>query len=114
MDIRLTARTDRGHDGLADHAQRRLSYRLGHRSERIAHVSVKLGNTGSRRGSCDVYCVMQVQLRGARAATVVDIGADPHDTIDRAVDRVSRLAEEQLRQADDRHRTTSGAEELLA
>jgi hypothetical protein len=114
MDIRLIARTDLGHAGLADHAQRRLSYRLGHCSERIAHVSVKLGNTGSRRGFRDVYCVMQVQLRGARAATVVDIGGDPHDTIDRAADRVSRLAEETLRQADDRHRTNSSAKEMVA
>lgn len=114
MDIRLIASTDLGHAGLADHAQRRLSYRLAHRRERIAHVSVKLGDTGSRRGFRDVYCVMQVQLRGARAATVVDIGADPLDTIDRTVDRVSRLAEEQLRQADERHQTTSRAKEMVA
>ncbi len=100
MDIRLLNRAIQGDDDLAEHARRRLSFRLMHRSDRIAHVSVKLGSTGSRRGHHDTYCVMCVQLRGAPAATVVDIGADVHDTIDRAADRVSRLAEERLRQAD--------------
>lgn len=114
MDIRLIDRTGQGHDGLADHARRRLSYRLMHRSDRIAHVLVKLGGTGGRRGRQDTYCVMHVQLRGARAATVVDIGADAHDTIDRAADRVSRLTEEQLRLAEGRPRPSSNAKEIAA
>lgn len=102
MDIRLINRTAQHPDELAAHARRRLCFRLMHRSDRIAHVSVKLGDTGSRRGHHDTYCVMCVQLRGAPAATVVDIGPDVHGTIDRAADRVSRLAEEQLRLADGR------------
>lgn len=40
----------------------------------------------------------------------MDIGADPHDTIDRAADRVSRLTEEHLRQIDERLRTPAGAQ----
>jgi len=108
MDIRLIDRTGPGRGGLADHAHRRLSFLLRHCSERIAHVSVRLGDTGSRRGHRDMYCVMQLQLRGARAATVVDIGADAHVTIDRAADRVSRLAGAQLRLADEHCRRPSG------
>jgi hypothetical protein len=103
MDIQFFARTaagQSGDDGVVEHARRRLLFRLRHRSDRVAQVSVRFGTTRSRRGRQDSYCVMQVQLRGAPAATVVDIGADVYDTIDRAADRVGRLAEEQLRDAD--------------
>lgn len=99
MDIRLIDRRGQAHDELAEHARRRLSYRLMHRSDRIGHVLVKLGETGGHRGQRDVYCLMQVQLHNAQSATVVDIGVDPHETIDRAADRVCRLTEEQLRLA---------------
>jgi hypothetical protein len=113
MDIRVIDRMGPGHGGLADHVRRRLSYHLMHRSDHVVHVSVKIGDTGSLRGRHDIYCVMQVQLRGARAASVVDIGADAHATIDRAADRIGRLAEEQLRLADD-HRTATSATERVA
>lgn len=99
MDIRFLAHAAGGqniHEGLADHARRRLQFRLRHRSERLAHVSVRLGNTPRGRGRQETFCVMQIQLRGAPAATVVNIGADAYDTIDRATDRVAQLAEELL------------------
>jgi hypothetical protein len=116
MDIRFFAREaedQSGHDGLVEHALRRLHFRLRHRSDRVAHVSVRFGDTGSRRGRRDSFCVMRVQLRGAPAATVVDIGADAYDTIDRAVDRVGRLADEQLREAD-RRRPWSASSAAMA
>ena len=90
MDIRFVARTADGridHDSLADHARRRLQFRLMRRSDRVAHVSVRIGGPGSYRGRQDTYCVMQVQVRGTPAATVVDIGANAYDTIDRTLDR---------------------------
>ena len=99
MDIRFFARTADGRSGpagLAEHARRRVQQRLRHRSERVAHVWVRFGDTASARGCRDTYCVMQVQLHGAAAATVVDIGADVHGTIDRAADRLGQLVEEQL------------------
>lgn len=117
MDIRFTgaaAQSPGGHDGLVEHARRRLDFRLRHRSERVAHVSVRFGATGSRRGRRDTYCVMRVQLRGAPAATVVDIGADLHDTIDRAADRIGRLADERLREADGKRMPPVGSAAMAA
>lgn len=115
MDIRFLARAKVGqsvHDGVLGHARRRLQFRLGHRSDRVEHVLMRFGDTGSRRGHLDTYCVMRVQLRGAPAATVVDIGADVYDTIDRAADRVGRLAEEQLRDAAGRPPPPARTEEM--
>jgi hypothetical protein len=114
MDIRFIARTAdgrSGHDSLADHARRQLQNRLMHCSDRVAHVSVRIGGTGSRR---DTYCVMQVQVRGAPAGTVVDIGADAWDTIDRTAARVGRLVDEQLRAADGRRLPSRAPEEIAA
>lgn len=102
MQIRFIAQASAGarvFEGLAEHARRRLQFRLRLCSERVAHVSVRFGDTGRGAARQDSYCVMQVQLHGAPAATVVDIGADAYDTIDRAADRVGRLAGEQLRAA---------------
>ncbi len=99
MDIRFFARAADGrigHEGLAEHARRRLQLRLKHLSDRVAHVWVKFGDTAGRLGHRETYCVMQVQLRGAPAATVVDIGTDVHVTIDRAARRVGQLVEAQL------------------
>ncbi|ODV13448.1 MAG: hypothetical protein ABT20_02025 [Rubrivivax sp. SCN 70-15] len=117
MEIRFIAQAGRGRNGdaaLADHARRRLHFRLMHRSDRVAHIAVRLGDTGGRRGRGDTYCVMQVQLRGAPAATVVDIGADAYDTVDRAADRVARLAELQLRGVDAARPPSAGAGAVAA
>lgn len=66
------------------------------RSDHVVHIAVQLGDIGSGRFRQDCYCVMRVQLRGLPAATVVDVGADAHATIDRAVERLGRLTEAQL------------------
>jgi hypothetical protein len=99
---------------LADHARRRLRMRLHRWGERIAHVSVRFGSTVARSARQDAYCVVQVQLRGAPAATVMHIGADAFGAIDRAVDRIGRLAEEQLRVATDAPPPPTGARGLVA
>lgn len=116
MDIRFVSRAASGRsiqEELADHARCRLHVRLRHRSERLAHISVRLGVTRSGRGRQESHCVMQIQPRGAPSATVVDIGEDARDTIDRAADRVAHLVEELLGVADGRRlpssRTLSGA-----
>jgi hypothetical protein len=99
MDIRFQTPGGHGATALADHARRRLKLRLQHRSDQLAYIAVKLGDTGSRRGRSDTYCVVRVQLTGLPAASVVDVGRDAYDTIDRASDRAGRLVEEQLRAA---------------
>lgn len=114
MDIRVIDRTGQGDGGLVDHARWRLSCRLGHRSDHLVFVSVGLGGTASPRGRHDMYCVMHVQPRGARSATVVDIGADALATIDRAAERVCRLTDAHLRLGDGGHRTAASAKEMAA
>jgi hypothetical protein len=45
------------------------------------------------------YCKIQLRLMHTGVATVVDVGKDLYDAIDRAVDRAGRLAMEHLRGA---------------
>lgn len=82
MDIRIHDREAVPQAAVSAHARQRLQCRPAHRSDRVRHVEVRLGSTGNRRSHEDIYCLMQVQLDGAPAATVVDIGADAFDTID--------------------------------
>ncbi|NUZ04618.1 hypothetical protein [Piscinibacter koreensis] len=96
MDIRFHIDASRGAAALAEHARRRLHLRLLHRSDRVAYIAVKVGDTRSRRGHRDTYCAMRVELNGVPPARVVDVGTDAYGTIDRAVDRVGRLVETQL------------------
>jgi len=117
MDIRFIAHGTSGRgvpERLADHARFRLRFRLRHRSERLAHLSVGLGFAGRGPDGQEAYCVMQVQLRDVPAATVVEIGADAYDTIDRATDRVGQLVEEMLSVADGRRPPSARAKEVAA
>lgn len=99
MEIRVHVPRAHAADALADHARRRLLYVLMRRQDRVRRVEVRLGDTRSRRGLQDRYCLIQVQLTDAPAVTVVDGGADLYDVIDRAADRAGRLAGDRLRQA---------------
>jgi len=117
MDIRFVAHAASGqsiHERLADHARRRLQFRLRHRSERLAHISVRLGGTRSGRGRQESYCVMQIQPRDSPAATVVEVGEDAYDNIDRAADRVAQLVEELLSVADGRRPPSARTLEVAA
>ena len=84
---------------LADHARRRLQFVLRNRAEFVRRVVVRLGDTNSRRGHNDMYCLMRVHMSDALSATVVDIGPDIHDAIDRVADRVGRVVAEHFEQA---------------
>ena len=114
MDIRFHTRGPNTVFALVEHARRRLEFRLVHRKDRVSHIAVKLGGTGSRRDHQDTYCVLRVKLRGLPAATVVDVGADDYATIDRAVDRVGRLAEAQLRRNGATQRRSTQLKEMTA
>jgi len=95
---------------LADHARRRLHDVMTHRSEFIQRIVVRLGGTNNRRGHCDMHCLIQVHLSDAFMATVVDIGPDIHDVINRATDRLGRAVAAHLDQAHrDRRKIGSGA-----
>jgi hypothetical protein len=96
MEIRVHAACARA-AALADHARRRLLYVLRSRQHQVEHVEVHLGDTRSRRGLQEGYCKVRLRLVQAGVTTVVDVGKDLHDAIDRAVDRAGRLAMEHLR-----------------
>ena len=84
---------------LADHARRRVHSALMHRGDLIQRIVIRLGGTNGRRDNDDMYCLMQVHLSDALVATVVDIGPDIHDVIDRTTDRVGRVVIAHLDQA---------------
>ena len=96
MEIRVHAACARA-AALADHARRRLLYVLRPRQHQIESVEVRLGDTRSRRGQQEGYCRIQLRLVHAGVTSVVDVGKDLYDAIDRAVDRAGRLALEHLR-----------------
>jgi hypothetical protein len=95
MEIRVHAACARA-AALADHARRRVLYVLRSRQHEVESIDVRVGDTGSRRGRQEGYCRIQLKLVRAGVATVVDIGKDLYDAIDRAVDRAGRLAAERL------------------
>jgi ribosome-associated translation inhibitor RaiA len=95
MEIKVHAACARA-AALADHARRRLQYVLRARQHEVERIDVRMGDTGSRRGQQDGYCKIQVKLVRAGVATVVDIGKDLYEAIDRAVDRAARMAMERL------------------
>lgn len=76
---------------LKDHARRRVDVVLMHRGESIERIVICIGGANGGSDYKDMYCLMQVHLPGALVATVVDIGPDIHDVIDRATDRVDRI-----------------------
>ena len=99
MDIRFQNAAVRADVEAAAHARRCLQARMQHRSDRVDHIDVRLGDAAGRGLDRDSYCIVQVKLHGTPAATVVDVGADVYTAIDRAADRGCRLAEEQIRLA---------------
>jgi hypothetical protein len=99
VDIRFQSATAPADVELAAYARRCLLLRLQHRSDRVVRIEAELVDAAGRVPRRDSYCIVNVKLRGLPAATVVDVGEDVHHAIDRAADRVGRLAEEQLRQA---------------
>jgi len=114
MDIRFENRGADTHFALSEHTRRRLEFRLMHRRDRVAYISVKLDANASRMGHQGSYCLLRVQLRDLPAATVVDLGGDAHAMIDRAVDRVGRLVEAQLNGAGVEKRNSTRMKELAA
>lgn len=114
MDIRFQNRGPDTHLALSEHARRRLEFRLMHRKDDVVHIAVKLGDTGSRRGHQDSYCVLRVQLRDLPAATVAEVGGDAYEMIDSAVNRVGRLVEAQLNGAGAERRNSTRMKEMAA
>ena len=81
---------------LVGHAQRRLRFVLTRHSNRIHHVTVRLGDDNGPRGGVDKFCRIQVQLLDAPAALIEDVGCDLYAVIDRAADRVGRVVVKHL------------------
>jgi len=103
MDIRFQTAKAHTDAELAERARRSLQFGLLHRSSDVDYIEIKLGDAPGRRPHQDSYCIIRVKLHGTPAATVVDIGSDPFSVIDRATDRVCRLAEAQLRRSGSPH-----------
>jgi hypothetical protein len=99
MEIRVQTAGLPSSPAMAAYVRQSLRRRLLQRSDRVDRVEVRLGAPGSRGADHDMYCLMQVHLSGTSAATVIDMGADMHATIERAAERVGRLAGAQLEAA---------------
>ncbi|CAN5910531.1 hypothetical protein BH11PSE8_BH11PSE8_01220 [soil metagenome] len=86
-------------DALSGHAKRRLRFVLARHSDRIARVSMRLGDCNGPRGGMDKFCRVQVHLIDAPVAVIHDIGADLYEVIDRAADRAGRTVVKHLDRA---------------
>lgn len=99
VDIRIQGARGAADVELAAYARSCLMLRLQHRDDRVDRFDIELVDWAGRVPQRDSYCIVRMKLHGLPAATVVDVGADIHLLIDRAVDRARRLADEQVRQA---------------
>lgn len=86
-------------DAISDHAKRRLHFVLARHTDRIARVSMRLGDCNGPRGGVDKFCRVQVYLIDAPVAVIHDVGTDLYEVIDRAADRVGRTVVKHLDRA---------------
>jgi hypothetical protein len=96
MEIRVKAPRDAPGVDLEDEIRQRLLCALASCRDNVERVEVRLGRAVGREVSRDGYCVIQVRLSAGRCATVVHIGGDSYRAAQRAVERASRLANEQF------------------
>jgi putative sigma-54 modulation protein len=81
---------------LNEYVWRRLEFVLTRRNQRIARVTVRLGDANGPRGGIDKYCRIRVHLVAAPAAMVEEVGDDLYAAIDRAAERVGRSVGKRL------------------
>ncbi|MEO8656657.1 MAG: hypothetical protein ABI409_21225 [Ramlibacter sp.] len=99
MKVDIQTRGFRTPAAQGDYVRRRVRYIVGSRSDSIKAVMVRLGGTNGGHGGADMFCLMQVHLAESFIATVVHMGSDIHDVINRAADRLSRVVTAYLAQA---------------
>jgi len=78
------------------HARRRLGFGLTRHADRIARVTMRLGDENGPRGGPDKFCRLQVTLVDAPQVVIRDCGPDLYAVIDRASDRAGRAVAKQL------------------
>lgn len=81
---------------LTHHARRRLGFGLTRHADRIARVTVRLGDENGPRGGPDKFCRLQVTLIDAPQVVIRDCGPDLYAVIDRASYRAGRAVAKQL------------------
>ncbi|MDP3811706.1 HPF/RaiA family ribosome-associated protein [Hydrogenophaga sp. 2FB] len=81
---------------LGGHVRSQLGFVLSHYGDRIRPVSVRIGDEKGSCGGVDMHCRIQFHLLEASDAVVESVGADMYVAIDRAADRVGRLAVKHL------------------
>lgn len=91
MDVEIQFRGFRTSAAQGDYVRRRVRDVMGSRGDSIKAIVVRLGGTNGGRGGADTFCLMQVHLAESFVATVVHMGSDIHDVINRAADRLSRV-----------------------
>jgi ribosomal subunit interface protein len=90
MKIDVRSRGFRVSAGIAAHLERRLGFALDRFGDRIARVSVRLGDENGPRGGEDKSCRLAIELRGAGVLRVQVTDRDLYAAIDRAAHRAQR------------------------
>jgi ribosome hibernation promoting factor len=76
--------------GLRAHVERRVAFALDRYLERVARVSVTLGDVNGPRGGRDKSCGVEVLVRDGRAVRARALDADAYAAIGGAVRRAAR------------------------
>ena len=96
MEILVNASKAAASVDLAHHARYLLGLALERRHADVQRVEVRLGDAAHIEAPRDAFCVIQLQVSGVGASTIVNISRDPHRAIEKAAERAGRLMEELL------------------
>jgi len=96
MQIDIQARDFSLTQALRNHVERRLSFALSTRYDRIKRVLVRLSDINGPRGGNDKCCHLHVVLPGQADVVIADTQSNLYAAIDRAADRASRAVSRKL------------------
>lgn len=76
--------------GLRAHVERRVAFALDRYVERVARVSVRMGDVNGPRGGRDKSCRVEVLVRDGRAVRAAALDADAYAAVGTAIRRAAR------------------------
>jgi len=89
MNININAKKFKLTEALKQYAIKRINFSLGHKSEHIQKIAMRLSDINGPRGGADKRCQLQIKLNGMANVVVADTQSDMYNAIDSACDRAS-------------------------
>ncbi|MFP2929108.1 HPF/RaiA family ribosome-associated protein [Pyxidicoccus sp. 3LG] len=103
MRIEIRARHIPLTEELRTHCERRVQFALGHLSDRVKEVVLRLEDTNGPRGGVDKVSRLTLRLEHGRELTVESTNATLAAAVDRTLDRAAHAAGKLVERANRRH-----------